>query len=54
MDVRSPVLADLPDHGFGLLMMRQSMDRVEFYRDDRGMLVRMTKYLGGDGAKWAQ
>ncbi len=42
------------DHGLGLMMMRTVMDRVEFYRDSAGMLVRLTKYLGQDGRGWAQ
>ena len=32
--------------------MRSIMDRVEFYRDDYGMLVRMTKFLAPP-ATWA-
>jgi anti-sigma regulatory factor (Ser/Thr protein kinase) len=36
---------ELRENGYGLHMMRQFMDRVEFFRDDAGMLVRMTKYL---------
>jgi anti-sigma regulatory factor (Ser/Thr protein kinase) len=43
--IRVPTPADLAEHGYGLHIMRRSMDRVEFFRDDRGMLVRMTKYL---------
>jgi anti-sigma regulatory factor (Ser/Thr protein kinase)/anti-anti-sigma regulatory factor len=43
--VPSPVPTDLREHGYGLHLIRESMDRVEFYRDDRGMLVRMTKFL---------
>ena len=42
------------DHGLGLLMMQRTMDRVEFYRDERGMLVRLTKYLGQGAREWVQ
>jgi len=40
-----PQPGELRDHGYGIHMMRRTMDRVEFFRDDQGMLVRMTKYL---------
>jgi serine/threonine-protein kinase RsbW len=40
-----PNLDDLCEGGYGLPMMRRLMDRVEFYRDARGMLVRMTKFI---------
>lgn len=33
------------ERGLGLQLMRGTMDRVEFYRDERGMLVRMTKRI---------
>ena len=46
-------LAELQEHGYGLEIMRQAMDRVEFYRDEHGMLVRMTKYLSTGSAGWA-
>jgi anti-sigma regulatory factor (Ser/Thr protein kinase) len=52
--VPTPVATDLREHGYGLCMMRQSVDRLEFYRDDRGMLVRMTKFLAEGHADWAQ
>jgi anti-sigma regulatory factor (Ser/Thr protein kinase) len=42
------------DHGLGLLMMQRAMDRVEFYRDERGMLVRLTKYLEQGAREWVQ
>lgn len=42
---REPMPGKLPEGGLGLLMMRQTMDHVEFYRDEAGMLVRMTKYF---------
>jgi anti-sigma regulatory factor (Ser/Thr protein kinase)/anti-anti-sigma regulatory factor len=48
-----PVPAALQEHGYGLQMMRRSMDRVEFYRNDRGMLVRLTKFLAPQQADWA-
>jgi len=38
-------VSELREDGYGLHMMRRLMDRVEFYRDDRGMLVRMTKFI---------
>ena len=42
-----PLDADgLAEHGYGLHIVRQCLDRTEFYRGDRGMLVRMTKLLG--------
>jgi anti-sigma regulatory factor (Ser/Thr protein kinase)/anti-anti-sigma regulatory factor len=34
------------EHGYGLHMIRATTDRLEFFRDERGMLVRMTKLLG--------
>jgi serine/threonine-protein kinase RsbW len=40
-----PDPAELREGGYGLHMMRKMMDRVEFFQDERGMLVRMTKYL---------
>lgn len=40
-----PVAAELRENGYGLHIMRQSMDRVEFFRNEAGMLVRMTKLL---------
>jgi len=43
--VPHPRLDELPERGFGISMMERSVDRVEFYHDDRGMVVRMTKYL---------
>lgn len=52
--VPAPVPTELREHGYGLYMMRQSVDRVEFYRDDRGMLVRMTKFLQDGQVDWAQ
>jgi anti-sigma regulatory factor (Ser/Thr protein kinase)/anti-anti-sigma regulatory factor len=52
--VSAPVAADLREHGYGLFMMTESVDRVEFYRDDRGMLVRMTKFLEAPGRGWVQ
>jgi len=39
--VPSPL--DLRENGYGLHIMRSVMDRVEFFRDDSGMLVRLTK-----------
>jgi anti-sigma regulatory factor (Ser/Thr protein kinase) len=33
------------EHGYGIHMMRQLMDRVEFFRDGAGLLVRMTRVL---------
>lgn len=44
--VPAPAAADLRENGYGLHIMRSSMDRVEFLRDDRGMVVRMTQSLG--------
>jgi anti-sigma regulatory factor (Ser/Thr protein kinase) len=44
--VRPPVAAELREHGYGIHLIRQAMDRVEFFRDESGMLVRMTRYLG--------
>lgn len=44
--VPAPVPAELRENGYGLHIMRESMDRVEFFRDEAGMLVRMTKLLG--------
>jgi serine/threonine-protein kinase RsbW len=43
--VRELNVMELREDGYGLHMMRRLMDRVEFYRDDRGMLVRMTKFI---------
>lgn len=43
--VAEPDAFALREGGYGLHMMRRLMDRVEFYRDDRGMLVRMTKFI---------
>ena len=48
----------LVERGLGLRLMHGAMDRVEFYRDDAGMLVRLTKSLdrrGGEeetGERW--
>jgi serine/threonine-protein kinase RsbW len=52
--VPPPAPQDLVEHGYGLHMIRQSMDRVEFFRDGRGMLVRMTKRLSPATAEWVQ
>jgi serine/threonine-protein kinase RsbW len=52
--LRSPDLMELREHGYGLHIMKQSMDRVEFYRDDQGMLVRLTKFLQPGRGDWAQ
>lgn len=48
--VVAPVAEELPECGFGLQMMRRAVDRVEYYRDDPGMLVRLTKLLPTTGA----
>ncbi len=37
--------AESGEGGLGLEMIRNSMDRVEFFRNDGGMLVRMTRFL---------
>lgn len=49
----------LGERGLGLRLMHGAMDRVEFYRDEGGMLVRLTKSLdrrgGGEeetGGQW--
>ncbi|HTE17358.1 MAG TPA: ATP-binding protein, partial [Armatimonadota bacterium] len=39
-------VGELAERGYGLHIVRQCVDRTEFYRGDRGMLVRMTKLLG--------
>jgi len=44
---------EFQERGYGLHMIRQSMDRVEFFRDSQGMLVRMTKFVEPSG-RWAQ
>jgi anti-sigma regulatory factor (Ser/Thr protein kinase)/anti-anti-sigma regulatory factor len=36
---------ELPESGYGLQMIHATMDRVEYYRDEYGMVVRMTKFL---------
>ena len=35
-------------------LIRQAVDRVEFFRDEGGMLVRMTKRLGPGWGGWAE
>lgn len=52
--VRRVAAAELSDHGYGLEMMRRSMDRVEFFHNERGMLVRMAKYLRPTGVQQVQ
>jgi len=49
-----PAGAELREDGYGLCMMEQLMDRLEFYKDDRGMLVRMTKFLNPRRGEWLQ
>lgn len=44
--IASPDLLALEGSGLGLHLIRNSVDRVEFYRDHAGMLVRMTQWLG--------
>ncbi len=44
--VERPDLDLLDASGLGLHLIRNSVDRVEFFRDHAGMLVRMTKWLG--------
>jgi serine/threonine-protein kinase RsbW len=51
----------LSERGLGLRLMHGAMDRVEFFRDDGGLLVRLTKVLarrgGGEeetGGQWRQ
>jgi anti-sigma regulatory factor (Ser/Thr protein kinase)/anti-anti-sigma regulatory factor len=51
--VPAPVPAEPREHGYGIHMIRQSMDRVEFFQDEQGMLVRMTKFLNPP-AEWAR
>jgi anti-sigma regulatory factor (Ser/Thr protein kinase) len=48
------VPSEMQEHGYGLHMMAQSMDRVEFFRNDRGMLVRLTKCFAPGARSWAQ
>ncbi|MFN3653653.1 MAG: ATP-binding protein [Armatimonadota bacterium] len=36
---------ELSEHGYGVGIMRGVMDRVEFFRDETGMLVRLTKLV---------
>ena len=43
--VPPPAPLEFRENGYGLHIMRQTMDRVEFFQDAAGMLVRMTKYL---------
>jgi serine/threonine-protein kinase RsbW len=40
-----PDPARLQENGYGIHMMREMMDRVEFFQDEQGMLVRMTKFI---------
>ncbi|MGV3723223.1 MAG: ATP-binding protein [Actinomycetota bacterium] len=40
-----PVPGELKENGYGIHMMREMMDRVEFFQDEQGMLVRMTKFI---------
>lgn len=51
--VRPPVPTELREHGYGIHLIRQVMDRVEFFRDETGMLVRMTKYFSPGSSNWA-
>ena len=44
-DVPVPRVEEMPEHGFGIHMMRQLTDRLEFFRDPGGTLVRLTKFL---------
>jgi serine/threonine-protein kinase RsbW len=50
--VAAPTAQEMKEGGYGLTMMRRLMDKLEFYRDDRGMLVRMTKYFGPATSAW--
>lgn len=43
--VPEPNAEDLEEHGYGIYMMRQLMDRLEYFRDGAGTVVRLTKYL---------
>lgn len=43
--VPAPVASEIRETGYGLHIMRSSMERVEFLQDDGGMLVRMTQSL---------
>lgn len=40
-----PDPSELRENGYGIHMMREMMDRVEFFQDEQGMLVRMTKFI---------
>src|SRR5205814_6640469 len=52
--VPPPAPAEMKEHGYGIHLIRQAVDHVEFFRDEGGMLVRMTKRLGQGGGGWAQ
>lgn len=40
-----PDVDGVDQRGYGLMLIRRSVDRVEFFRDESGMLVRMTRWL---------
>ncbi len=43
--VPAPQLDEMPEHGFGIFLMRRLMDRLEYFRDPTGTVVRLTKFL---------
>lgn len=47
--VPEPVAEALMEHGYGIYMMRQLMDRLEYFRDGTGTVVRLTKMLPAAG-----
>jgi serine/threonine-protein kinase RsbW len=44
-EIPPPCVEEMPEHGYGIFLMRQLMDRLEYYRDPGGTLVRLTKFL---------
>lgn len=49
--VPTPDADGIDQRGYGLKLIRKSVDRVEFFRDDSGMLVRMTRWLDSDASE---
>ena len=49
--VPDPVASDLPMNGYGVFIMKQSMDRVEVRREAEQFVLSMSKTLDGSGAE---
>jgi len=43
--IPAPRAEDMLEHGYGIHLMRQLMDRLEYFRDSGGTVVRLTKLL---------